>query len=94
MRRMVLTLEVLRLSGWLNADALCRGSKSRRTMRGEVWAGKREGRGQRRHTQRAGEGSTADGGAGNGQERTRNMPYMLVTLEVSKLSGWLNDDAL
>ena len=26
-------------------------------------------------------------------ERTINMPYMAVTLEVSKLSGWLNADA-
>ena len=26
-------------------------------------------------------------------ERTRNMAYMLVTLDVSKLSGWLNADA-
>ena len=25
--------------------------------------------------------------------RTQNMAYMVVTLEVSKLSGWLNDDA-
>ena len=32
-------------------------------------------------------------GAGHGEERTRNMPYMVVTLEVSKLSGWLNTDA-
>ena len=26
-------------------------------------------------------------------ERTQNMPCMLVTLDVSKLSGWLNADA-
>ena len=26
-------------------------------------------------------------------ERTWNMPYMFVTLDVSKLSGWLNADA-
>ena len=32
-------------------------------------------------------------GAGHGEERTANMLYMLVTLEVSKLSGWLNADA-
>ena len=32
-------------------------------------------------------------GAGHGEERTQNMPPMLVTLEVSKLSGWLNADA-
>ena len=32
-------------------------------------------------------------GAGLGEERTRNMERMSVTLEVSKLSGWLNADA-
>ena len=32
-------------------------------------------------------------GAGHGEERTFNMELMYVTLEVSKLSGWLNDDA-
>ena len=26
-------------------------------------------------------------------ERTLNMAYMVVTLDVSKLSGWLNADA-
>ena len=45
------------------------------------------------HSQRAGEGSTADMGAGHGEERTPNMAYMPLTLEVSKLSGWLNTDA-
>ena len=29
-------------------------------------------------------------GAGLGEERTLNIQSMLVTLEVSKLSGWLN----
>ena len=32
-------------------------------------------------------------GAGHGEERTRSMPPMYVTLEVSKLSGWLNATA-
>ena len=32
-------------------------------------------------------------GAGHGMERTLNMLRMVVTLEVSKLSGWLNDPA-
>ena len=32
-------------------------------------------------------------GAGHGEERTRNIELMSVTLEVSKLSGWLNADA-
>ena len=33
------------------------------------------------------------GHAGHGEERTQNMASMLVTLEVSKVSGWLNADA-
>ena len=32
-------------------------------------------------------------GARHGEERTTNIWYMFVTLEVSKLSGWLNADA-
>ena len=32
-------------------------------------------------------------GAGHGEERTLNMTRMSVTLEVSKLSGWLNAHA-
>ena len=32
-------------------------------------------------------------GAGHGEERTRNMPYIPVTLDVSRFSGWLNADA-
>ena len=42
---------------------------------------------------RAGEGSTADWREGHGEERAWNMATMVVTLEVSKLSGWLNNDA-
>eukprot|EP00964_Phaeocystis_antarctica_P049666 scaffold28787_cov67-Phaeocystis_antarctica.AAC.3 len=33
---MSVTLEVSRLSGWLNADALCRHSKEGHAVRGEV----------------------------------------------------------
>ena len=36
---MVVTLEVSKLSGWLNADADCRESQGGHTVRGEVWAG-------------------------------------------------------
>ena len=32
-------------------------------------------------------------GAREGKGRTKNLPYMLVTLEVSKFTVWLNDDA-
>ena len=33
------------------------------------------------------------GGARARAERTKNMNFMLVTVDVSKLSGWLNADA-
>ena len=36
---------------------------------------------------------TAAQAAGHGEERTWNMDCMVVTLEASKLSGWLNTDA-
>ena len=66
MLRMVVTLEVSKFSGWLNTDAYCRGSKGGHTHSAA--------RGRRRaaaaHSQRAGEGSTADMGAGHGEERT------------------------
>ena len=32
-------------------------------------------------------------GAGHARKRTSNMEPMFVTLEVSRLSGWLNADA-
>ena len=38
-------------------------------------------------------GRREDVGARARAERTLNMPYMVVTLDVSKLSGWLNADA-
>eukprot|EP00964_Phaeocystis_antarctica_P028793 scaffold16235_cov50-Phaeocystis_antarctica.AAC.2 len=53
MSSMVVTLEVSKLSGWLNANADCRESKGGRTMRGEVRAGRGKWRGKRRGTQRA-----------------------------------------
>ena len=39
---MVVTLEVSKLSGWLNAGADCRESKGGHTVRCELRAGKRE----------------------------------------------------
>ena len=97
---MLVTLEVSKLSGWLNADALCRESKGGHTMRGERRAGRRETAGDCTHATCRG-GTVCRFGvhtvgelAGQGRERTQNMPSMVVTLEVSKLSGWLNADAL
>ena len=52
------------------------------------------GGGRPRSKQRAGEKARSQiGGRWHGEERTLNMPFMAVTLEVSKLSGWLNADA-
>ena len=162
---MSVTLDVSKLSGWLNADAPCRESKGRHTMGSEMRAGRREvaggcgassvqGRARLQigsrarggaHAEHEAHGCDAGGveaqrlverprqlprverraygagprcrvpgggrwratagqaacrgwrdcrlGAGHGEERTSNMPYMVVTLEVSKLSGWLNADA-
>ena len=61
-------------------------------MRGGAARGSGRHSGQTRCKQRAGEGSTADWEQ-HGEERTANMSLMVVTLEVSKLSGWLNADA-
>eukprot|EP00964_Phaeocystis_antarctica_P045223 scaffold26021_cov41-Phaeocystis_antarctica.AAC.2 len=95
MRYMSVTLEVSKLSGWLNADADldCRESKGGHTVRGDVRAGRREAAGDRGASRAQGRGLDCRLGAGHGEERTENMRYMAVTLEVSKLSGWLNADA-
>ena len=91
---MVVTLDVSKLSGWLNADAYCRESNGGHTVWCEVQS---TGSGRRRratavHAACRGELDYRLG-SGLGKERTLNMLAMVVTLEVSKLSGWLNDDA-
>ena len=92
---MSVTLEVSKLSGWLKADAACRESKGGHTVRGaRVRAGRREAAGDRGARSVQGRGLDCRLGAGHGEERTQNMRYMVVTLEVSKLSGWLNAHAL
>ena len=57
MERMFLALEVLKLSGWLNADAPCRESKGGHTMLCKVRAGRRG-----RRCPACSGGSTADWG--------------------------------
>ena len=59
-------------------------------MQGEGVAREAAGGGRPRCTQRAGAGLDCRLGAGHGEERTANMDCMVVTPEVSKLSGWLN----
>ena len=96
MSPMSVTLEVSKLSGWLKADAYCRVEGRACDAGGErcepgggracvVWW---------RHDKRHARGPTQGLGAkGTRRERTKNMLLMVVTLEVSKLSGWLKADA-
>eukprot|EP00964_Phaeocystis_antarctica_P096343 scaffold62657_cov64-Phaeocystis_antarctica.AAC.3 len=93
---MVVTLDVSKLSGWLNADAPCRESRAGHIRCGEEVRGSggaRRLRGRSRGASSAQRRARLRGGGGQGAERTWNTPYMLVTLDVSKLSGWLNADA-
>ena len=65
-------------------------------MRGEVRAGRREGVRRRRRRRACPRGKARLNwllGARARAERTLNMYCMVVTLEVSQLSGWLNADA-
>ena len=93
MYHMLLTLDVLKLSGWLNAYASCptkkEGIHCRRHAGWEARAcglvavqGAGVDEGLKRRSSGGWEGARA--------ERTPNMRYMDVTLDVSKLSGWLN----
>ena len=56
---MSVTLDVSRLSGWLNVDASC-GVDRRALEAGGVWAKTREGLGRLRRMQRAGKGPNGD----------------------------------
>ena len=62
-------------------------------MRCELRASRREGGGRPRRQAAHRGGLDCRLGAGHGEERTANMAFMAVTLEVSKFSGWLNADA-
>ena len=87
--RMVVTLDVSKLSDWLNTNAPCRVEERTHKV-GSMRAGIREG-------------VWGGGGACSVQaktqlgigrraraERTWNMSLIFVTLDVSRLSGWLN----
>jgi len=62
-------------------------------MRGEVRAGKTRGSRATAVQAACRGGLDCRLGAGPGEERTRNMLLMYLTLDVSKLSCWLNADA-
>ena len=84
---MTVTLDVSKFSGWLNVPALCRESKGGQRVR------KREGAGRGSASGVQGEGSARYCGRRARAERTENMFSRFVTLDVSKLSGWLNANA-
>ena len=65
--------------------------KKKHSQRGGVRAGRVSGRRKRRKQSR--KAPTVEAEARTRKERTENMPFMLMTLDVSKLSGWLNADA-
>eukprot|EP00964_Phaeocystis_antarctica_P054730 scaffold32205_cov65-Phaeocystis_antarctica.AAC.4 len=67
---MFVTLEVSKLSGWLNADANCRESKGEHTVRGEVRPGRPEAAGDRGARAACRGGLDCRLGAGHGEERT------------------------
>ena len=85
---MVVTLEVSKLSGWLKAGVFCRVEKGGHAMRGERGASREAGgprvvAAHKRHAR--GKGPAQGLGAkGTRGERTWNMAYMFVTLEVSQ----------
>ena len=91
MELIAVTLDVSRLSGWLKADAPCRVKKEAEQA-GRHAGGRGWGR-RRRREQRAGKAPTVQAEGRARAERTENMEPIVVTLDVSKLSGWLNADA-
>jgi len=99
---MVVTLEVSKLSGWLKADAACRVEG--RACEGRACRVEGGGRCKPGGRRAWGGGGTQEACTGKmarlkawgpraRAERTLNMEYMVVTLEASKLSGWLKADA-
>ena len=85
------TREVSQLrSGWLKACAHCRGSQAGHTVRGGLRVRRREVASEcGACTVAACRGDCGARGTRGGAARTANVPYMLVTREVSQLSGWL-----
>ena len=97
MRLMSVTLEVSMLSGWLKRYAFCRVQRGHPTQ-GSAWHEEVAQRGKGTSAAHAvcvcGPQFGSVWAEGDRWKRTRNMPFMSVTLEVSKLSGWLKASAL
>eukprot|EP00964_Phaeocystis_antarctica_P067362 scaffold40776_cov38-Phaeocystis_antarctica.AAC.1 len=83
MEYMVVTLDVSKLSGWLNADASCRESNGGHTVCGARCAGRGAGgSGRPRRTQRSGEGSLQNGArahCGKSARRKHSMQGVVTT---------------
>ena len=92
MDTMLVTLDVSKLSGWLNAYVLCRGKGGKHRRRGHMRASMREG-GVVVGGASSREALTVEAEGRARVECTENIHCMSVTLEMSKLSGWLNADA-
>ena len=89
MLTMPVTLDVLKFSGWLNFRAICR--VERRTLNSLVQEGVWGSGSATRQRACGGLDCVGRFGAGHvGGERTENISSMVVTLDVSKLTGWLN----
>ena len=86
---MSLTLDVSKFSGWLNALAPCRVTRPRLACGTNAERARWEG-GSRWRCKQGARKSQLDIGGEARAERTQNMLTMVVTLDVSKLSGWLN----
>ena len=72
MASMPVTMDVSKLSGWLNADAYCQEPNGGQATRGEVRAGRPEVAANRdARSVQAGEGSTADWEQGTGKSAPR-----------------------
>ena len=97
MALVLLTLDVSKLRGWLKTNAYCRvegracdaGRGVRAGRQGSK--GRGGGSGWRKRRARGRPTTVKDWGTGHMHgERTWNTLFMFVTLDVSKLTGWLN----
>ena len=95
---MSVTLDVLKVSGWLNSLASCRAER-RAHGAGRGAGQETRGRNTRQTAGRQAMAAHAKGVQGTVRlqigdrpraERTENMWLMSLTLDVSKVSGWLN----
>ena len=92
MYSMLVTLEMSKVSGWLNARARCRVERGACAAgRDALWKARELGREAAAAKAARTRRTRVEGwGQGTRGERTSNIRRMSVTLDVSKLTGWLN----